>query len=236
MEYEEKEIKDFLNKYKDAKKTDFTSDGSISLKDKFKELWENYISRNPFSHQSKVYLFQGFKFESSNLLWKYICDKNSCVDKAKSEVKEEFESPQQKGKTDIPQHLLELFTFLQVLNNHEKEIAKQRDIEHSLKNKILGLESDIRNLKTKIEQKQLEIENLHNAVAEQKELKSVIAKDEAQKVVENYQKISNELSYGYSTFLEAKDMPMSADLGEILRDQLREVYAILSKHGISFGE
>ena len=76
---------------------------------------------------------------------------------------------------------------------------------------------------------------MKNDLAEQKALKNVIAKDESQKTLENYQKIANELSYGYSMFQESKDMEMSSDLGEVLRDQMNDVYEILSKNGIVLG-
>ena len=228
----ENELRVFLEKYAYAKKSSYTSDGNTTLKDKFKELWENYISRNPFSHQSKIYLIQGNGFDSAELFWEYICEKYPNVNESKSEVKEELKD---KHKGNIPSHLLELLTFLQELKNHEKALSKKEQKIYSLENEILGLKNDIRNRDNEILKKQEEIEHLHNEVVEQKALKSVIAKDEAQKVSENYQQIAHELGYGYSTFLEAKDMDMSCELGEVLRDQLSEVYEILSKHRIILG-
>lgn len=227
------EINDFLNEYKDSKKGDFTKDGKYKLKDKFIEAWETYKAKNnPFSHQAKTYLLKGNKYDSHELLWKILCERYSVVETAKQEVKEEFKE-EYDGK--IPAHLLELLTFIQELNNQEKELSKRAEEIHGLQNRVLGLNSDIRNRDTTISELQQKIENLENALAEQKALKNVIAKDESQKTLENYQKIANELSYGYSMFQESKDMDMSSDLGEVLRDQLNDVYEILSKNGIVLG-
>lgn len=226
---DEYDINDFLNEYKDSKKSDFTKDGICKLKDKFKELWEIYTAKNnPFAQQAKTYLLRGNKYDSHESLWKTICEKYDDVESAKQEVKEEF-------KEEIPSHLFELFTFIQVLKNQEKELSKREKKIYSLQNEVLGLNSDIRNLDNIISELQQKIANLENAIAEQKALKNVIAKDETQKTLENYQKIANELSYGYSIFQESKDMEMSLDLGEVLRDQLNDIYAILSKNGIILG-
>lgn len=228
----ERELKNFLEKYKSAKKNDYMPDDNITLKDKFKELWEEYILRNQLSKQSKIYLIQGYKFDSPELLWKYICDKHSTVDEAKKEAKEEFKD----FNGNIPSHILELLTFIQELKNHENEISKKIQKIHSLENEKSCLNNRISDLKKVLDDKQIEIENLKNDLAEQKELKSVVAKDEAQKVGETYKKIANELNYGYSTFLEAVNMEMSIELGEVLRDQLKEIYEILLKNGIKCGE
>lgn len=226
-------INDFLNEYKESKKNDFTKDGKYKLKEKFKELWETYKAKNdPFLHQGKIYLLRGSKYDSHKLLWKIICEKYAVVESAKQEVKEEFK---EENDGEIPSHLLELFTFIQELKNQEKELAKRSEEIHRLQNNVLGLTTDIRNRDNTISELKQAISNLENALAEQKALKNVIAKDESQKTLENYKKIANELNYGYSMFQESKDMEMSADLGEVLRDQLNDIYAILSKNGIILG-
>ena len=230
-------IDKFLKKYESAKKSDFTEDGNKTLKVEFVNIWEDYISKNPFSHQSKLYLIQGAKFDSAELLWKYICDKNSIVEDARKNVREEFnEDKENLKKLNSSPHLFEMFSFLETLKLQEKETFRLKEKIHSLENEILGLKSDIRNRDNTIDEKQSEIEGLKDEVAEQKALKSVIEKDEAQKVSETYQKIANELNYGYSMYLEAKEMEMSADLGNVLRDTLDEVYAKLNSFGIKLGE
>ena len=238
-------IAEFLKKYENAKKNDFTEDGSMSLKNEFANLWEDYISKNPFSHQSKIYLIQGAKFDSAELLWKYICEKNSIVDDAKKNVREEFggdkentekQDKKYSKKITIPSHILELLAIVEMQKLQEKETSRLNEKIHSLENEIISLKNDMCNLNNIIDQKQSEIEDLKNEVTEQKALKSVIAKDEAQKVNETYKKLANELNYGYSMYLEAKEMEMSVDLGNVLRDTLDEVYAKLNSFGIKLGE
>ena len=226
------DISKFLNKYKDSKKSDLTEDKSQNLKDRFKELWEAHIRQNPFNHQTKLYLINGNKFDSHELLWKFMCDRFPRINDAKLQVNEEFKDDY---KGSIPSHLLELFTFLQEISNQDNEMYKKNEEVKKLRNTKEALNCDINNLNNKIHELNDEIEQLHQAVEEQKKLKSVIAKDESQKTVENYQKIADELSYGYSVFEESKSMEMSSDLGEVLRDQLNEIYSILSKNGIKLG-
>lgn len=226
------DISKFLNKYKDSKKSDLTEDNSQNLKDRFKELWEAHIRQNPFNHQTKLYLINGNKFDSSELLWKFMCNRFPRINDAKLQVNEEFKEDLEGS---IPTHLLELFTFLQEINNQDNEIYKKNEEIKKLTNTKDALNCDINNFKNDIIKLKDEIEHLNEAVEEQKQLKNVIAKDESQKTVENYQRIADELSYGYSVFEESKNMEMSIDLGEVLRDQLNEIYSILSKNGINLG-
>lgn len=226
------DISKFLKKYKDSKKSDLTEDNSKNLKDKFKELWEEHIRQNPFNHQTKLYLINGNKFDSSELLWKFMCNRFSKINDAKLQVNEEFKDD---IESSVPSHLLELFTFLQEINNQDNEMYKKNEEIKKLMNTRDSLNCDIINLKNDIRNLNEEIVNLKEAVEEQKKLKNVIAKDESQKTIENYQKIADELSYGYSVFEESKNMDMSTELGEVLRDQLSEIYSILLKNGIKLG-
>ena len=118
------DISKFLNKYKDSKKSDLTEDKSQNLKDRFKELWEAHIRQNPFNHQTKLYLINGNKFDSHELLWKFMCDRFPRINDAKLQVNEEFKDDY---KGSIPSHLLELFTFLQEISNQDNEMYKKKE-------------------------------------------------------------------------------------------------------------
>lgn len=179
-----------------------------------------------------MYLIEGKKYDSHKLLWKTLCERYSAVENAKNEVNEEFE---ENNKKKIPIELLQLFTFAKELNNQEKEQSKRAEKINGLNNKVLGLNNDIKKRDNIISDLQQQIANLENALAEQKALKNIIAKDESKKTQETYQKIANELNYCYSLFQDSKDMEMSSDLGEVLRDQLRDIFTILSKNGIILG-
>ena len=226
------DISKFLSQHKNSKKSDFTEDGSQTLKDKFKSLWEYHVEHNPFNHQSKLYLINGNKFDSYESLWKFMCNRFPTINDAKLQVNDEFKDD---VEGNIPSHLLELLTFLQEIDNQDREIFKKNEEIKKLINTNQVLNCDINNQKINIRNLNEEIEHLKEAVEEQKKLKNIIAKDETQKTVENYQKIADELSYGYSVFQESKNMDMSIDLGEVLRDQLNEMYSILSKNGIKLG-
>ena len=232
----EKELSSFLSKYENAKATDYTEDGNTLLKDKFKLLWDDYISNNVFSHQSKLFLIRGGKFKSADLLWKYISEKYPSVVEANNDIRDEFKDVKKDLKLTIPSELSELFVFLQELKNQQKEISKREQKIRSLENEFLVLKNDIRNLENELFERQKEIEQLRNDIIEEQRLKSVQIKDEGQKVIETYKKIANELNYAHSTFLEAENMEMNSDLGEVLRDQLKEIFETLSKHGIVFGD
>lgn len=216
----EENIRKFLDIHKNSKGR------NKELNKQFKKHWEEYISSNSFSHQAKLFLVQGKNFGSSDLLREYICSYFSSTKSIEDNIKEEFTG------SEIPPRLLEQLVFMQELNNQEMEISKQNARINSLENKKLGLESDVRVLNDKIEALRAEIEHLNNEIVEQKRLREVVSKDEKQKTVEAFQKIANALRYGHETFKEAKDMNMSLELGEVLRDQLGDIYSVLSKYGV----
>ena len=102
-----------------------------------------------------------------------------------------------------------------------------------LENKNCLLNSDIMNLKKDIEDRDNQIDCLNKKVTEQKQITSIIEKDESQKVRETYQKIAEMLNYDYSSFKEAKDVEMSNELGEVFKNQLSNIFNVLNQVGIN---
>lgn len=102
-----------------------------------------------------------------------------------------------------------------------------------LENKNCLLNSDIMNLKKDIEDRDNQIDCLNKKVTEQKQITSIIEKDESQKVRETYQKIAEMLNYDYSFFKEAKDVEMSNELGEVFKNQLSNIFNVLNQVGIN---
>lgn len=108
---------------------------------------------------------------------------------------------------------------------------RKKEIE-ILKRQIDELRYEKRKLNEELGQKEMEIDNLNESLADQKQLTSIVEKDSSHKNDENLKSLANKLNYDYMTFQEAKDEEMCNELGELLREQLKNVFCILKNFGL----
>lgn len=236
------DLNSFLKEYAGSKKNDSYGDEKKTLGEKFWELWKEY-SKQDLSHQSFVYLIQGNKFDADKLLWEYIYEKKTNImDKAKEKVAEELRDENSARKdrgeaklSNPPENLRKMLEIWNALTVLESNVTSRDKHIASLKDDNNQLNREKQDLEHKIIRKDEEIEGLKKEIENLRELNSIIARDEAHKVTENYARLAKSLSVCYSTFQETKNMNMSSDLGEVMRNQLRDVFNILSKHEINFG-
>ncbi len=66
------------------------------------------------------------------------------------------------------------------------------------------------------------------------ELEMIRLKDEIAKEKAKLNRIAKQIKTEYQDFKSAENMEMSIDLGENLRDQLKNIFGILEKEGIKF--
>ena len=95
-----------------------------------------------------------------------------------------------------------------------------------VKEKISKLSEEIKNQEIVIASKDTEIKSREKL----KEI-SLRQKDEEKELIIN--KISGTLKIEYKDFLDGVELPMTLDLGENMREQLKSVFSVLKKHGIN---
>lgn len=122
----------------------------------------------------------------------------------------------------------------------------QKEIE-ALKTQVASKNADIATLNEKngelnylVSSKGKEIERLQEEVAAKEaeiadriKLADILSKDKSKQSDAVLQRLSSELASYYEDFIGAQEMEITAELGEVLRDQLSDVYQILKKNGIS---
>ena len=105
---------------------------------------------------------------------------------------------------------------------------------------IASLQTRIAELSLQLRKKTQEAENLSATLAEKeaeiedrKRLADIISLDNTKQSEEVLRRLSGELASYYGAFVEAGDTEMTVEVGEILRDQLSDIYKILKKNGIT---
>ena len=78
----------------------------------------------------------------------------------------------------------------------------------------------------------LQLTELSSEVEKLKAVISVYSEDKQSSMDGQLNAIASKLKTEYSEFKDALDLDMTAEIGEILRDQLMRVFKILSKAGI----
>ena len=129
------------------------------------------------------------------------------------------------------------------------EEAKERGLREidALKAQLTAKNADIVALNEKnselnytVSMKGKEIDRLQEVVASKEaeiadriKLADILSKDKSKQSDAVLQRLSSELASYYEDFMGAQEMEITAELGEVLRDQLSDVYQILKKNGIS---
>lgn len=111
--------------------------------------------------------------------------------------------------------------------NREHECCEQQRVEiRSLSEDISLLRQQIAHLEIKVIEKDKEIE-------ERSKLADMLSRDRTKQSEEVLKRLAAKLRVEYLDFLDAETLPMNADLGENMRLQLKSVFDILKKNGIS---
>lgn len=111
---------------------------------------------------------------------------------------------------------------------HKENIGKLKTAEDTiseLQNQLIEAEAKIDAQSKQIAESIAEIERLKTVI-------SVYSEDKQSSMDGQLNAIASKLKTEYSEFKDALDLDMTADIGEILRDQLMRVFKILSKAGI----
>lgn len=131
----------------------------------------------------------------------------------------------------------ELVNKIDLLTKQEKESQQkilnlntqlsEKNVQISLlNNKIHDLEQDIVSLKKELSAKKTEI-------SERTQMIEALSRDRAKQSEEAIKRLSSKLKVEYRDFMDAQDQLMSEDLGENMREQLKSVFGILEKAGVT---
>jgi len=111
--------------------------------------------------------------------------------------------------------------------NRERECCEQQRIEISrLSEDVSLLRQQVAALEIKVKEKETEIE-------ERAKLADMLSRDRTKQSEEVLKRLAAKLRVEYRDFLDAETLPMSSDLGENMRLQLKSVFDILKKNGLS---
>jgi hypothetical protein len=111
--------------------------------------------------------------------------------------------------------------------NRERECCEQQRTEISrLSDDVSLLRQQVAALEIKVKEKETEIE-------ERAKLADMLSRDRTKQSEEVLKRLAAKLRVEYRDFLDAETLPMSSDLGENMRLQLKSVFDILKKNGLS---
>lgn len=107
----------------------------------------------------------------------------------------------------------------------------QREIA-SLSEQLAGLSENYAKLQAEAVNLRNENKSLSDDLSAAEEMLGMIDRRDARQADESTKRLASELRVEYRDFLDAADLPMDADLGENMREQLKNIFGILASNGI----
>ncbi len=114
----------------------------------------------------------------------------------------------------------------------EQQIAKQDDTIINLRKENFSMESEIRALKQDIKQLEAVVAEKDAEISDKITMMEIQKRDMEKNADEALQRIASKIKFEYRDFMDAIDVPMSCDLGDNMREQLKNVFNILEKGGM----
>lgn len=153
------------------------------------------------------------------------------------------EKSEDSTREDLINHINELNNEAEILKENKKQNvntindlrikfnAKKKQLEDS-ENSNEQLKADNKKLENEIKKLNESINQKDKEIAEHKNMNNVITSVEEHKTDETFKKIASRLKIEYEEFNEAKNIPMTAELGEITKELLKNVFEKLKNFGI----
>ncbi|MBR4400573.1 MAG: hypothetical protein IKT09_02635 [Synergistes sp.] len=126
---------------------------------------------------------------------------------------------------------------IEVLNNQLKT-SKQREasLEKQLIDRgtqISGLSLQVKSLEDEIQKLTEVLEAKDQEIDQRTQMMDALSRDRTKQADEQMHRLASDLKVEYRDFHDAETLTMDCDLGENMREQLKNVFSILSKVGIS---
>ncbi len=116
--------------------------------------------------------------------------------------------------------------------NAGKEIAALQDTIAALRERIVTVEREADVLRQTLEKKEAVIADRETEIAERVKMEAFLSRDSAKQADEFLQRIASKIRVEFRDFQDARDIPMSNDLGENLRLQLNNIFSVLENSGM----
>lgn len=118
------------------------------------------------------------------------------------------------------------------------ESAKQRETAmdgqlSDRNNRIASMSLQIKELERRIESLLADMADKENEIAQRIQMIEALSRDRSKQSDEQMNRIASKLKIEYRDFKDAEKLAMDSDLGENMREQLKNVFSILIKAGIT---
>lgn len=122
--------------------------------------------------------------------------------------------------------------MLSQISDLNTQLQKAEQEIETLKNSCSSLSNNYSKLQEKLASLQEDNQSLHERLTAAEEVATMISSRDAHKSDATLQRLAQELKTDYNDFLASENDSMTADLGEILRLQMRGIFDVLKSHGI----
>lgn len=118
------------------------------------------------------------------------------------------------------------------ISKKDSELAKAVEGANALRAKEVQMSKEIEALKADINGLNIIIQEKDREIADRSKLADMLSRDTSKQSDAVLKRLSSELASYYEDFTAAESETVTEEIGNILKDQLAEVFAILKKNGI----
>ena len=118
------------------------------------------------------------------------------------------------------------------INRMLNKQVQQEDTIHSLASEKIVLQKQNTEFISKISELEQLVEKQKKEIDERKQFTNTVTRNREKQSEEQLNKLASKLRVDYRDFCDAKEIDMTIDLGENMREQLGAVFSILEKSGI----
>jgi len=115
----------------------------------------------------------------------------------------------------------------------QRALDSEHEISEQLKAKISHLSEENNILRLQIEDLEFKIKEKDIEIKERTKLTEMLSRDRSRQSEEVLRRLAAQLRVEYRDFLDAESLPMNIDLGENMRLQMKSIFNILIKNGLS---
>ena len=137
------------------------------------------------------------------------------------------------SKYEIEKQKLLVSTLKQQLADANAEKEKIRELANGRGDRITVLSGELASAKRNVEQLLQQCDQLERELQERRKMNEALSRDRAKQSDEAFNRLASKLRIEYRDFIDALDIPMDSNLGENMREQLKNVFGILIKAGIA---
>ena len=151
-------------------------------------------------------------------------------------LEQRFEDAKKKIETiskELEKQKALYISLKQQLEDVTSEKLRLAEVASVREGRIVSLSKELLSAKSTIDKLKQQVDQLEIELQERMKMMEAISRDRAKQSDEAIQRLASKLRVEYRDFMDAIDIPMNSDLGENMREQLKNVFNILIKAGIT---